>query len=65
MLTMICTLEPATGKYMIRPACELYRTLEQTINNVLRREYEKGIPTWLVERRLPSHHTVTPTDNIF
>jgi 2-iminoacetate synthase ThiH len=32
---------------MVRPACELYRTLEQATRQVLRREYESGIMTYL------------------
>ena len=51
-LTIIHTLEPITNKYVARPACELYRTLEQTANNVFRREYEKGIPTWIATHRV-------------
>jgi hypothetical protein len=46
-ITLICTREPATGRTMVRPACELYRTLEQATRQVLRREYESGIMTYL------------------
>lgn len=45
-LTFIIT-QDGDGKAMMRPACELYRTLEQATRNVLRREYERGIATWL------------------
>lgn len=46
ILTLIVTIEPATGKTMVRPACELYRSLEQATAQVLRREYKSGIATW-------------------
>jgi len=47
MLTMICTLEPATGNYMMVAACELYQTMEQTVKHVMNREYINGVPTYL------------------
>lgn len=32
---------------MSRPACEMYRNVEQAQRNVLRREYESGIMTFM------------------
>lgn len=53
ILTLIVTIEPATGKTMVRPACELYRSLEQATAQVLRREYKSGIATWIKAMPMP------------
>ena len=51
-VTFIHTIEPATGRTMMRPACEMYRTIEQTRRNVERREYQSGIATWITYVRV-------------
>jgi hypothetical protein len=49
-ITFLVTREPATGRIMCCPACEQYHTPEQTLRNVLRREYQSGIMTYLDTR---------------
>lgn len=66
-LTVIYTIEPVSGKYFARPACELYRTLSQTTECVLDREYLRGIATYLTTHIARPHvrDAITPIDNSF
>jgi hypothetical protein len=61
-ILLMVTLEPATQRVMCAPACEMYRTPEQTQARVLEREYTKGIPTWTkIQRVHPSRvDTIEP-----
>lgn len=64
---VIFTIEPCSGKTMSRPACELYRTYEQAMRNVLRREYEAGIATWVKRYNIPFTRLpdISPVDELF
>lgn len=54
---------------MSRPACELYRNVEQAQRNVLRREYESGIVTFLRTFLGRADHpvwaTIRPVGDVF
>lgn len=51
-VTFICTIEPCSGKAMMIPACELYRSILMARRNVERREYASGIATWIKTMRV-------------
>jgi len=68
-ITMIVTASSGwIDGVMTRPACELYRTMEQAQRNVLRREYERGIMTFLRTTKMRAYHvfsTVNPVGDVF
>jgi len=67
-VTCVCTMtSTSTKQVFVIPACELYRTLEQATEQVLRREYEVGMPTWLIHVDTPrlSAHKITPVQDVF
>ena len=67
MITIIYTFDPLSGYYLLRPACEFYRTQNQATNAVLDREYVKGITTWIVHRLLSDSKmsVINPLENYF